>query len=118
MPASLFADEARRKFVPRKNDIFAGADAEILPDAEDVEQTNASAPVQTEQVCGRCKKPGHEVIQCWDIGTDGFTHGCAVCNSGEHETDTCQRFPQEVNQRIEILVKRRACLPPLKTAFW
>lgn len=118
MPASLFADEAGRKFVPRKNDIFAGADAEILPDAEDVEQTNASAPVQIEQVCGMCKKPGHEVIQCWDIGTDGFTHGCAVCNSGEHETDKCQRFPQDVNQRIEILVKRRACLHPLKTAFW
>ncbi|CVK87552.1 uncharacterized protein FMAN_05495 [Fusarium mangiferae] len=69
-------------------------------------------------VCGNCKKPGHEVIQCWAIGKDGFTHGCAVCNSGEHETDRCQRFPKEVNQKIEILVKRRACLPPLKTAFW
>lgn len=65
-----------------------------------------------------CKKPGHEVIQCWDIGTGGFTHGCAVCNSGEHETDKCQRFPQDVNQRIDIVVKKRACLPPLKTAFW
>ncbi|KAF5689664.1 hypothetical protein FDENT_4308 [Fusarium denticulatum] len=70
------------------------------------------------QVCGMCKLPGNEVIQCWAIGADGFTHGCAVCNSGEHETDKRQGFPKDVYQRIEILVKRRACLPPLKTAFW
>ncbi|PNP77955.1 hypothetical protein FNYG_08681 [Fusarium nygamai] len=87
--------------------------------AQNTAAPNSQVPAQTEPgVCGTCKMPGHEVIQCWQIGPDGFTHGCAVCNSDEHETDKCQGFPKDVNQKIEILVKRRACLPPLKTAFW
>ncbi|KAF5622807.1 uncharacterized protein FTJAE_10786 [Fusarium tjaetaba] len=101
-----------------ENDGFAD-DAESLPDAEDNEESNVQVPVQTEPgVCGTCKMPGHEVIQCWQMGPDGFTHGCGVCNSGAHETDQCQSFPQDLDGKIEILVKRRACLPPLKTAFW
>ncbi|RBA08888.1 hypothetical protein FPRO05_07168 [Fusarium proliferatum] len=104
--------------VDRMSELSVDPFDEVMPDAEPA-MTQTRAPAQTEQeVCGMCKKPGHEVIQCWDIGTDGFTHGCAVCNSGEHETDKCQRFPQDVNQRIDIVVKKRACLPPLKTAFW
>ncbi|KAF5581188.1 hypothetical protein FPCIR_10288 [Fusarium pseudocircinatum] len=81
--------------------------------------TVAQAPARIEpRVCGMCKLPGHEVIQCWAIGEDGFTHGCGVCSSRAHETDQCQHFPEDLRQKIEILVKRRACLPPLKTAFW
>ncbi|KAF5547546.1 hypothetical protein FNAPI_8513 [Fusarium napiforme] len=113
-----FFEPLRHRLIAPENDGFAD-DAESLPDAEGNEESNAQVPAQNEPgVCGTCKMPGHEVIQCWQMGPDGFTHGCGVCNSGAHETDQCQSFPQDLDGKIEILVKRRACLPPLKTAFW
>ncbi|KAF5536546.1 hypothetical protein FMEXI_10281 [Fusarium mexicanum] len=85
IPVKLFAPIKKRPVAAEDDGL---ADEETLPDAEDVEEPNAQALAQTEpEVCGMCKRPGHEVIQCWQIYPDGFTHGCGVCNSGAHETD-------------------------------
>ncbi|KAG5761453.1 hypothetical protein H9Q72_010424 [Fusarium xylarioides] len=120
----------RQQLIAPEDDGFAD-DAEILPDVEVNEESNTQAlaqntaapnaqvPAQTEpEVCAACRQPGHEVIQCWHIGPDGFTHGCGICNSAAHETDGCPRFPKDPRQQLEILVTRRACLPPLRSKFW
>ncbi|RKK76268.1 hypothetical protein BFJ69_g7154 [Fusarium oxysporum] len=89
----------------------------VIPIDEDmpyVDRSQQPSDPMVLAICGGCKKPGHNIIQCCVKDENGFTTGCGVCNSGEHETDMCQSFSKDT------LLKKMACLPPLKTkhSFW
>ncbi|KAL5603130.1 hypothetical protein FOBRF1_010663 [Fusarium oxysporum] len=62
----------------------------LIPYDEDITYVDRSqqpsAPMVPE-FCGVCKKPGHKVIQCWAVDENGFTTGCGVCSSGQHDTE-------------------------------
>jgi hypothetical protein len=62
----------------------------VIPYDEDIPSVDRSqqpsAPMVPE-FCGVCKKPGHKVIQCWAVDENGFTTGCGVCISGQHDTE-------------------------------
>lgn len=89
----------------------------VIPMDEDMPYVDRSQQPSAPMVLaifGGCKKPGHNIIQCCVKDENGFTTGCGVCNSGEHETAMFQSFSKDT------LLKKRAYLPPLKTehSFW
>ncbi|KAF6523411.1 hypothetical protein HZS61_011910 [Fusarium oxysporum f. sp. conglutinans] len=89
----------------------------VIPIDEDmpyVDRSQQPSAPRVPAICGGCKQPGHNIIQCCVKDENGFTTGCGVCNSGEHETDMYQSFSKDT------LFKKRACFPPLKTkySFW
>ncbi|KAH7121633.1 hypothetical protein EDB81DRAFT_891201 [Dactylonectria macrodidyma] len=69
-------------------------------------------------VCGNCHRQGHKVIDCWRPRKDGLIHGCGVCNSSVHPTRKCSQFPTQIGDQVELLVNKRARLPPLATPDW
>ncbi|EXL82665.1 hypothetical protein FOPG_04485 [Fusarium oxysporum f. sp. conglutinans race 2 54008] len=84
----------------------------VIPIDEDmpyVDRSQQPSAPRVPAICGGCKQPGHNIIQCCVKDENGFTTGCGVCNSGEHETDMYQSFSKDT------LFKKRACFPPLKT---
>ncbi|KAK2677016.1 hypothetical protein RAB80_005756 [Fusarium oxysporum f. sp. vasinfectum] len=112
--------DSRRRGVPldfRGPTILSYKRQVVIPMDEDmpyVDRSQQPSAPMVLAICGGCKKPGHNIIQCCVKDENGFTTGCGVCNSGEHETDMCQSFSKDT------LLKKRACLPPLKTkhSFW
>lgn len=93
--------DSRRRGVPldfRGPSILSYKRQVVIPIDEDMpyvyRSQQPSAPL-VPAICGGCKKPGHNIIQCWVIDENGFTTGCGVCNSGEHETDMCQSFSKD-----------------------
>ncbi|KAF4956288.1 hypothetical protein FGADI_3865 [Fusarium gaditjirri] len=70
-------------------------------------------------ICGNCQDRGHTVAMCHRVRESGFIGGCAVCNSPRHSTWKCPEFPKNDKlEAINIMVFRRANMPPLAGKFW
>ncbi|KAK2688570.1 hypothetical protein QWA68_012671 [Fusarium oxysporum] len=99
--------DSRRRGVPldfRGPTILSYKRQVVIPMDEDmpyVDRSQQPSAPMVLAICGGCKKPGHNIIQCCVKDENGFTTGC-----GSFSKDT--------------LLKKRACLPPLKTkhSFW
>ncbi|KAF4783675.1 hypothetical protein HER10_EVM0012558 [Colletotrichum scovillei] len=74
--------------------------------------------------CGRCKKPGHELADCYYLGSQalkyGFVKGCPMCNTTSHCYDDCKLLPagghELLQHHMEWLVRRRRHMPLIYTA--
>ncbi|KAK7426488.1 hypothetical protein QQZ08_007083 [Neonectria magnoliae] len=69
-------------------------------------------------VCGNCKKAGHVLADCAHPSSDGYVHGCPLCNRGDHEISDCvARDSLSEWDTLHWGVSRRANRPPL-AGFW
>nr|CEG04552.1 unnamed protein product [Fusarium clavum]CEG05778.1 unnamed protein product [Fusarium clavum] len=64
--------------------------------------------------CRNRNRVGHTIAKCMIPRTDGYVHGCALCNAWTHQTDDCQQLLEiHMDDRINIFVSDRANMPPL-----
>ncbi|CCC12939.1 hypothetical protein SMACR_06081 [Sordaria macrospora] len=73
--------------------------------------------------CGntQCNSPHHKLVDCFGpVSASGFLEGCPFHNTQLHDIDACGYLSQGQLTREElfnVLVTRRANLPPFKTAI-
>ncbi|KAF4460173.1 hypothetical protein FALBO_13058 [Fusarium albosuccineum] len=109
--------DSRRQEVDKESNLNSTAGTEPnVATTGDVEMTDAD-PGNDAQVCGNCKHPGHVVSRCWAIQDNGFIEGCAICNC-PHDTNKCKQFPRDKPSQVDLLVFKRANLPPLSGRDW
>ncbi|RTE72629.1 hypothetical protein BHE90_012954 [Fusarium euwallaceae] len=75
-------------------------------DAEDIEK------------CPSCSKEGHTIRECMLPRRDGYVHGCIHCNTADHQTGECTKHPRDTEKLVDLLVKSRPNMPPLKATPW
>ncbi|RSL98680.1 hypothetical protein CEP52_010232 [Fusarium oligoseptatum] len=95
---------------------------EALADESETEESgDASSSEPTEDcaiICANCEGPGHEVSECMIPRLDGYVHGCAFCNTTSHGTTECSKYSWDFESQVDVLVRQRGSMPPLKDAPW
>ncbi|KAH7191906.1 uncharacterized protein B0J16DRAFT_315608 [Fusarium flagelliforme] len=75
---------------------------------------NRFARRRSEITCRNCLRGGHTIAKCMIPRTDGYVHGCALCNAWTHQTDDCrQLLEMDTEDRVNLFVSDRANMPPL-----
>ncbi|RSL60640.1 hypothetical protein CEP54_006627, partial [Fusarium duplospermum] len=94
---------------------IAGPEADV-PEV-DTEMVDA-ADAEAIEKCPNCSKEGHTVTECVLPRRDGYVHGCIHCNTADHQTGKCAKHPRDTEELVELLVKNRPRMPPLKATPW
>ncbi|EEU44521.1 uncharacterized protein NECHADRAFT_85156 [Fusarium vanettenii 77-13-4] len=83
-------------------------------DAETVDAADAEGIAK----CPNCKVEGHGIVECMMPRRDGYVHGCIHCSTAEHQTAKCDKHPRDTAKLVDLLVKQRPNMPPLKATPW
>ena len=74
---------------------------------------------RTTKRCGnwRCRSRNHELADCLGPpSTLGDIDGCPLCNTEDHDLDSCPDLPRTSRAKLfEVLITRRANKPPIRT---
>ncbi|KAJ4136439.1 hypothetical protein NW768_004052 [Fusarium equiseti] len=80
---------------------------------------NRSARRRIPVTCPNCLRQGHEIAKCMIPRSDGYVHGCALCNSSTHQTDDCRQLSRmHKNDMLDLFISNRANMPPLLATNW
>jgi hypothetical protein len=110
------SQRAERRDVSR-NDRISEAECDRLESKRKKPNEAREVIVNTEQdtTCGHCKTKGHTMRYCLSA-RDGDIPGCTICNTTNHEMDSCSTFKVlSRDAKFDFLVTQRANLPPLRT---
>lgn len=109
-------NEAKLRFSPKTQ-----SRASTVPKDKTKTRTAGGAAVR---LCGNqeCRSPHHELVDCLGplFSNTGFLDGCPFHNTQTHDLDQCgyiYRGQVTKDELFDVLVTRRANLPPIKTAI-
>jgi hypothetical protein len=83
---------------------------------EDITDKPKESDKPAGETCGLCNKGGHTMNHCL-LALEGDIPGCVLCNTTEHELDSCAKYMEKsIDEKLILLIRDRAGLPPLWTS--
>ncbi|KAK4187862.1 hypothetical protein QBC35DRAFT_550969 [Podospora australis] len=86
---------------------------------EDLYSAPRTADILNRQLllCDNCRRRGHHLSECIKLSASGDLIGCPFCQVTSHTIDQCPRDPPPTEHELfDRLVRRRACIGPIRTA--